>query len=101
MLDRGSSNHAGMTPSSMANSKLVSHWTASWSCGMASKIVVSSWRMRASYSGSMSAWSSGAMNAAIGASGVGRDTWNRQCPGIWPSRLRRAKTLNDDRAAWA
>ena len=48
MLDRGSSNHVGMTPSSMANSKLVSHWIASWSCGIASKIVVSSWRIRAS-----------------------------------------------------
>ena len=49
----------------------------------------------------MRAWSSGAMKAAIGASGVGSDTWNRQCAGIWPSRLRRAKTLNDDSAAWA
>ncbi len=29
MLDRGSVNHVGMTPSSMANSKLVSHCTAS------------------------------------------------------------------------
>ena len=48
MLDRGSSNHVGITPSSMANSKLVSHWTASWSWGMASKMVSSSWTMRAS-----------------------------------------------------
>ena len=38
MLDRGSGNHEGMTPSSMANSKLVSHWMASWSCGIASKM---------------------------------------------------------------
>ena len=81
MLARGSSNHVGITPSSMANSKLVSHWMASWSCGMASKMVVSSWRMRASYSGSMRCWSSAATNAAIGASGVGRDTWKRQCGG--------------------
>ena len=48
MLERGSSNHAGMTPSSMANSKLVSHWTANWSWGIASKIVVNSLKMRAS-----------------------------------------------------
>ncbi len=39
----------------------------------------------------MRAWSSGATNAAIGASGVGSDTWKRHCEGIRPSRLRRAK----------
>ena len=39
MLERGSSNQVGITPSSMANSKFVSHWMASWSWGMASKIV--------------------------------------------------------------
>ena len=39
----------------------------------------------------MRAWSSGATNAAIGASGVGSETWNRQCGGTCPSRLRRAK----------
>jgi hypothetical protein len=48
MLARASVNHAGMIPSSMANSKFVSHWTASWSCGMASKIVASSCIIRAS-----------------------------------------------------
>ena len=48
MLDRGSSNHVGMTPSSMANSKFVSHCTASWSCGIESKIVASSVSIAAS-----------------------------------------------------
>ena len=49
----------------------------------------------------MRLWSSGATNAAIGASGVGSDTWNRQCGGICPSRLLAAKRWNDDTAAWA
>ena len=48
MLDRGSENHVGMTPSSIANSKFVSHWTASWSWGIASKIVASSFSIAAS-----------------------------------------------------
>ena len=48
MLARGSGNHVPMTPSSMANSKFVSHWMASWSCGMAAKIAASSLIMRAS-----------------------------------------------------
>ena len=49
----------------------------------------------------MRAWSSGATNAAIGASGVGSETWNRQCIGIRPSRLRRANIWYEEMAAWA
>jgi nitrite reductase/ring-hydroxylating ferredoxin subunit len=38
---------------------------------------------------------------AIGASGVGRDTWNRQCSGMRPSRLSLAKIAYELRAASA
>ena len=39
---RTSLNQLGRTPSSMANSKLVSHWMASWSWGMPSRMTPSS-----------------------------------------------------------
>ena len=94
-------NHVAMTPSSMANSKFVSHWTASWSCGIASKIVASSVIIARLVDRLDAAWSSAATNAAIGASGVGSDTWNRQCDGISPSRLRRANVRYDEMAACA
>ena len=80
MPARRSSNHVGMTPSSIANSKLVSHWIASWSWGMASRMASSSCACAPRRS-ARSAWSSGVTNALIGASGVGSDTWKRQWAG--------------------
>ena len=88
-----SSNQVGKAPSSMPNSKLVSHWIPSWSAGMPARISSSSAIMRASYGGSTRAWSGSATKALIGASGVGRQTWKRQPAGTTPSRFRTANSL--------
>src|SRR3989442_196468 len=81
-----SSNHTGKTPSSIPNSKLVSHWIASWSCGTSWSTSRSSASRRASYAGSRAPWCSGTTNALMGASGVGRQTWKRQVTGTRPPR---------------
>src|SRR5216117_1661956 len=66
-----SSNHTGKTPSSIPNSKLVSHWIASWSWGTSWTTSRSSASRRASYAGSRAPWCSGTTNALIGDGGVG------------------------------
>ena len=92
-----SGNHAARSPSSIPNSKLVSHWIASWSCGIDSRIAGQLCEDARPRSSVRRAWSSGATKALIGASGVGRDTWNRQPRGTRPPASARGRRDTSER----
>ena len=86
-----SGNQPGRTPSSMPNSKFVSHCTASWSCGIASRIALELVEhrapRRAARRGLVLGRDEGADRARAAS---GRQTWKRQPRGTTPSRLSRA-----------